>query len=310
MDGWSMSPLDRDQPAGRVLALVLEAHLEEFRSREESVRAGEDAEDLHRYRVVLRRTRSLLSAGGSVYPAEELELLEAMTAHLAALTSPVRDLDVLLEHLGDWIAEVTPRLHAGGQELREQLASSRAAARAQLIAELDGEFSQVLVRRWQAMASVYRVGGTESGPDVRRPAGEVVDEMILASFKRLRRQGRRARRSSVDAEWHRLRKRVKRFRYLLAAFEDLYEPDTFDRVLEELADLQDGLGELQDHVAEAGHLIVVGEAAGGRGALLAGALVDHLDAATPGARRHCRHAWDHFDRPKVRRHLREALAGG
>lgn len=291
-----------------MFALVLENHLEEFRVCEAGVRGGDDIEDFHRYRVVLRRTRSLLGAGASVYPAEELELLTAMVAHLAALTSPLRDLDVLLEQLPEHVRRVSPRLRGGEELLRLQLEQARTDARAFLDAEMGSEFADVLGRRWQVMASVYRVGGTESGPDARRAAGEVVDEVILASFKRLRRQGRRARRSSVDAEWHRLRKHVKRFRYLLAAFEDLYEPDTFDEVLEELADLQDGLGELQDHVAEAGHLIVVGEAAGGRGAMLAGALVDHLDAATPGARRHCRHAWDRFDRPKVRRHLRKALS--
>lgn len=309
MDGWAMSPLDRDQPAGRVLALVLEDHLEEFRNRAELVRDGDDAEDLHRYRVVLRRSRSLLSAGRSVYPAEELELLSAMTAHLATLTSPVRDLDVLLDHLDARVDRVTPRLRAGVPALRDQLKAERTRARESLLADMGGEFAEVLMRRWQVMASVYRVGGTDSGPDARRPAGDVVDAMILASFKRLRRQGRRARGSTTDADWHRLRKRVKRFRYLLSAFEDLYEPGTFDRVLKELADLQDGLGELQDRVAEAGHLVAAGEVVGGSGALLAGALVDHLDADAPGARRRCRKAWDRFERPKVRRHLREALGG-
>lgn len=305
---WSLSTDDRDQPAARVFALVLEAHLEEFRRRERAVRDGEDAEDLHKYRVVVRRTRSLLAAGGGVFPAEELDLLAAMMAQLAALTSPVRDLDVLLHDLDDRVDGVAERLRVGLPELRSQLLLARARGRAELGAALDGDFSVVLVRRWQTMASVYRVGGTEPGPDALRPAGEVVDDVIWRSFRKLRRQGRRAREGQVDVEWHRLRKRLKRFRYLLMAFEDLSPPGTFSKVLAELADLQEGLGELQDHVARADLIEAAGRSAGGHGALLAGALVDHLSAETPGARRACELAWDRFDRPKVRRHLRRALS--
>lgn len=306
---WSLSTADRDQPAARVFALVLESHLEEFRRREQPVRAGEDAEDLHKYRVVLRRTRSLLASGDAVFPAEELSLLSAMAEQLAALTSPVRDLDVLLDDLEARADHVAQRLRLGVPELRTQLLLARARARAELLGALEGDFSVVLLRRWQTMASVYRVGGSEPGEDARRPAGDVVDAVIWTSFRRLRKQGRRARRSDVDVEWHRLRKRLKRFRYLLMAFEDLYPEGTFSRVLRELAALQEGLGELQDHVAKADMIEVAGIEAGGHGALVAGALVDHLSAETPGARRACEQAWDRFERPKVRRHLRQALAG-
>jgi CHAD domain-containing protein len=304
---WTLSTDDRGQPAARVFALVLEAHLEEFRRREQLVRGGEDAEDLHKYRVVIRRTRSLLAAGRGVYPAEELDLLSAMVAQLATLTSPVRDLDVLLEDLDPRTEAVAERLRAGLPTLRAELATARARSRAELTEALEGDFSVVLQRRWQTMASVFRLGGTESGPDALRPAGEVVDDVIWASFRTLRKHGRRAAASEIDDDWHRLRKRLKRFRYLLVAFEDLYPDGTFTRVLRELAGLQEGLGELQDHVARADLIESAGLEAGGGAALLAGALVDHLSAQTPGARRACEVAWSRFDRPKVRRHLREAL---
>lgn len=305
---WALSPGDRDQPAARVFALVLDEHLTEFRRREVAVREGEDAEDLHKYRVVIRRTRSLLVAGEDVFPAEELALLEAMVAQLATLTSPVRDLDVLLHDLDDRVDSVAPRLREGLPDLRAALEAQRVRHRAELTAALDGDFSEVLLRRWQTMANVYRIGGTEPGPDALRPAGAVVDGVVWAAFRRLRKLGRTARSSEQDTDWHRLRKRLKRFRYLLMAFEGLYPEGTFSRVLRELADLQDGLGELQDHVARVELIEAAGVAAGGHGALLAGALIDQLCTETPAARRACERSWDAFDRPKVRRHLRTALA--
>lgn len=305
---WQLSPEDRDQLSARIFALVLEGYLEEFRDLGQRVRVGDDVEDLHQYRVVLRRTRSLLVGGQRVFPDEELSLLAAMATQLTAMTSPVRDLDVLSKGLDRHLDGVAERLHLGASDLRRELERARAEARDELVAALDGDFSAVLVRRWQAMASVYRIGGTESGPDALRPAGEVVDAVVWGTFRSLRRQGRRARSAERDADWHRLRKHLKRYRYLLSAFEDLYPPGTFSKVLRELAELQDGLGQLQDHVASIELLESAGLRAGGRAALLSGGLIDHLCGQTPGARHSCEQAWDRFDRKKVRRHLKEALS--
>jgi len=330
---WALSPGDRDQPAARVFALLLEQLLADFTRREaavrsgadavrsgadavrsgaDAVRSGADAEVLHKYRVVIRRTRSLLAAGATVFPDEELELLAAMLARLAALTSPVRDLDVLLGDFDDRVDAVGAVLGDGRGELRAALESQRSRDRDELFAALDGQFSTVLLRRWHSMASVYRLGGAEPGPDALRPAGEVADEVLWATFRRLRTLGRRARASEHDTDWHRLRKRLKRFRYVLMAFEDMYPPGTLSRVLGDLADLQDGLGELQDHAVRVQIIRDAGVGAGGHAALLAGALVDRLCVETPDARRACERSWDAFDRPKVRRHLRGALvpAGG
>jgi CHAD domain-containing protein len=305
---WVLSVADRGQPAARVMALLLEAHLEQFRRREARVRAGEDPEDLHKYRITIRRTRSLLAAGKKVFPPEELALLAAMTEQLALLTSPVRDLDVLLADLDTMADEVAEPLQDGLLPLREELERRRGEARAELTAALEGDFAGVLHRRWQAMASVYRVGGSEPGPDALRPIGHVADRAVRSAYRRLRTAGRRALASQLDEDWHVVRKRIKRVRYLLMDVEPLYPEGCFDRVLTELAELQDGFGELQDHVASVTHLESAGLAVGGRAALLAGALIDRMTNRTPEARRAAAEAWERFDRPKVRRHLRQALS--
>lgn len=305
---WTLSVEDRVQPAARVMALLLEAHLEQFRRREARVRGGEDPEDLHKFRITIRRTRSLLAAGKKVFPPEELALLAAMTEQLALLTSPVRDLDVLLADLDALVDDVAEQLQDGLPSLRQELERRRDEARAELTAALEGDFSGVLHRRWQAMASVYRVGGSEPGADALRPIGEVADRAVRQAYRRLRTQGRRALASQLDEDWHVVRKRIKRVRYLLMDFEPLYPEGSFDRVLGELAELQDGFGELQDHIARVAHLESAGLAVGGRAALLAGALMDRLTNQTPDARRAAVAAWERFDRPKVRRHLRQALS--
>jgi CHAD domain-containing protein len=304
---WRLGPADRDQPAGRVLPLLLGGYLEAFRDREPGVRVDTDPEELHQFRVNLRRARSLMAAGRRVFPEEELTLLLALASWMANATSPVRDLDVLLDDLPGLGTRVSPELSDGVGDLVDAIERRRDAAFDELIEALDGERYPVLLRRWQAMSTVFRVGGGDPGPDARRPTGEVVDELVLRAFTRLRKRGKRAMRTDDLEAWHGLRKAMKRFRYLVSAFAPMYEKGSFDKVLRHLSDLQDTLGRLQDHHVQAAIVEEVGIAEGGRTALAAGVIADalHRDAADVHA--HCREAWADFDRPKLRKRLHALL---
>lgn len=306
-DPWRLGPSDRDQPAGRVLPLVLGTYLEDFREAEPAVRSDGDPEDLHRFRVSLRRARSLMAVGSDVLPSEELVLLQALASWFANVTSPVRDLDVLLVDLDDLGRSVVPELHDALDELRVAVAAQRADAFDALVAELDGDRYPVLLRRWQAMTAVVRVGGSDPGPDARRPMGEVSDQLIWSSYRRLRRRGRRAMSTDDLDAWHDLRKAIKRFRYLVAAFAPMYPDSAFEKVPRRLADLQDTLGRLQDHHVQAAWIETIGVSAGGRAALAAGVVANTLHERSERAHDHCREAWAEFDRPKLRRRLRVLL---
>lgn len=305
---WKLGPADRAQPAGRVLPLVLGGYLEAFRDREAGVRADDDAEELHQFRVNLRRARSLMAVGRDVFPSEELVLLMALASWMANVTSPVRDLDVLLEDLPTLDGRVVPELADATDALDDALGRRRDESFDALIEAMDGERYPVLLRRWQAMSTVFRVGGGEPGPDARRPMGDVADELVLAAFRRLRKRGKRAMKSDDLEAWHDLRKAIKRFRYVVAAFSPMYPKGSFRKVLRHLADLQDTLGRLQDHHVQAALIEQVGVEEGGRAALAAGVLADSLHRDAEAAHAHCRDAWAEFDRPKLRRQLHELLA--
>ena len=241
---------DREQPAGRVFALLLGAHLRAFRRHEPGVRLGEDPEELHQFRVALRRARALLAGGRDVFPEEERGLLEALMARFAELTSEVRDLDVLLESYDDRVAQLSPRLRTGAPELERRLRARSAAARSELIAAMDGDLYPVLLRRWQVLSSVYRIGGGDPGPDAHRRSGDVIDELLARNDRRVRTRAKRARKGHDITEWHSLRKRVKRYRYLVTDVAPLCEQGSPRKVATALGELQDRLGELQADMAD------------------------------------------------------------
>lgn len=305
--GWRPGPEDREQPAGRVLPLLLGGYLAEMRGHEHGARVGDD-EELHQFRVSMRRGRSLMAVGSRVFPEEELHLLGALATWMMDVTSPVRDLDVLLAEMPTLGDRVVPELGDGVASLTAALLDRRGAARRDLVAALDGERYQVLLRRWDVMSTVYRIGGGEPGPDARRRTGPVVDRMLLASFERLRRRGTAALGTDERTSWHDLRKALKRFRYLVSTFAPMYPDGSFDKVLKRLASLQDALGELQDRHVHAAIVEEVGVAAGGRSALAAGVVADSLHRDSEEAHRRCRDLWSDFDRPKLRHRMRDLLA--
>ena len=85
-------------PAGRV-ALALAAQRAALLRNDPGVRLGRDIEDLHRMRVAVRRMRALLRAARPMLDRQWADELRRRLGWLGGALGPVRDLDVLIEHL-------------------------------------------------------------------------------------------------------------------------------------------------------------------------------------------------------------------
>ena len=300
-------PEDRDRAAGRVLPALLGDLRREFVAREPGVLADVDIEALHQYRVTVRRARSLVRAGRGVFPSAARRDLRRELSRCAALTSPVRDLDVLLEDLDAQVERLSPELRAGAPSLRARLVEDRADAFGALREGLLAASHAPLLRDWQRLSRTVHLGAGGLERDALTPVGAVADRMVWHSFRAARAAGARARSTDEREAWHDLRKELKQFRYVIAAVRPLYAPGTFAEVRARLPRLQDALGELQDRHVQADLIAAAGRAAGGDAALTAGALADRLHSGARSAQHQCRSAWRHFDRPRVRRELRDEL---
>ncbi len=306
---WTMGPEDRTQPAGRVFPLVLDGQLVDLRRHEQPTLGDEDPIHLHDLRVALRRARSLVSAGCDVFAEGPRRALAADMRELSRTSSQVRDLDVLIEAIGGRAPTISDELADGTELLLAALRLRRRTRFGEMERRLGGPDHARMVRTWQHLGAVYRVGGDEPGPDALRPTGKVVDAALMAAFRRVRNAGRVAHATDELEDWHELRKRLKRLRYLVVAFAPLYPEGSMDQVVRRLRKLQNVLGRLQDLATDIELIESVGVAAGGRAALTAGALSDQLHRATDEDLQRCLGAWERFDQRQVRRHLREAITG-
>ncbi len=304
---WELTVDARDDQAGRVVALVAEGYLTSFLARERGVRA-DDVEELHQFRVDLRRTRSVLHSFRGVLPEQRRRAASSAMREMTAPTSAVRDLDVLGESLGSLLGDV---LSDDTLRVAGMVEARRLAARAEMLEALDGPLTARLVQTWRSVSEVYVIGGGPA-PLAHRRMGPVADAALWDAYRRGRAAGKAATRSDDLEHWHELRKALKGYRYLLEAFAPLWERDGRKAVRRELRALQDHIGGLQDLRVQAvvfEELAREADAVGWRStANLARGVARRLRDDIEQTRRGCRAAWSAFDTHETR-DLMRSLTG-
>ena len=234
---------------GELAYAVIRRQLAVLTAKEPGTRLGEDSEDLHDMRVATRRLRAALDLFAEVLPVRAQTYREELR-WLGGVLGAVRDLDVQLEGLGDLSDTLAgwsgAALHVGDHDpladLSALLERDRERARAELLAALD---SVRWERLYAGLASMARQGPLRRSLATRVPAAIAVPDLVVARHDKVAKAARRARRSGVVADFHRLRIGCKRLRYSLEFSADVYRGRTA-RYVRRLTALQDELGLLQD----------------------------------------------------------------
>ena len=100
------APAERTAPGrkaspGEHLQAMLEAQYRAVVAHDPGTRLGRDPEELHQMRVATRRLRAFLRAGRPLLDVDWAESLRLELRWLGGVLGPVRDLDVLVDHLRD-----------------------------------------------------------------------------------------------------------------------------------------------------------------------------------------------------------------
>jgi CHAD domain-containing protein len=254
-----------DSSVGDLAYAVLRRQLAVLRDKEPGTRLGEDPEELHDMRVATRRLRAALDLFIGVLPVRAQSYRAELT-WLASVLGDVRDLDVQQEALPEMADAVEGwgallGLAPGEDplaDLIDLLDREREVARAAMLAALDSPRWDRLQR---GLASMVQQGPLRRSTATRLPAAMAVPELVLARHTAVVRAAKRAKKSGVPSDFHRLRIRCKRLRYALEFSAELYEGRT-SRYIKRLAALQDQLGLFQDSEVAATRLatLATGEA--------------------------------------------------
>ncbi len=280
-------PLIRE-PGARRLRKMIEVQRRALVGHDPGARLGEDPENLHQHRVASRRTRAFLHATRAFVDPGWRRSLTVALRELGAVTGPVRDLDVLLDHVREEVGGLPEPDRRGAQSLVTKLEHERGVKRHDLLAVLDGDRYRLLLARLRLPPRL--------APGVERVRLERVSRK---EFRRLAETVARLGKHPADSAMHRLRIQLKRARYAA----ELASPGSADdrRFVDDAKALQDLLGEYQDSlVAEKQlRLATVGDDQTAR-AFVAGRIAERQVARRELVRQALPDAWKRLRRSGAR----------
>jgi CHAD domain-containing protein len=218
--------------------VVLRQQFSEFLARESGTALGEDVEQLHDMRVAARRLRAAFRVFRDVLPPALVRRGEALREIGEALGS-VRDLDVQIERFEAMRAASSWSDANAIAPLVASLREQREAARTALLERfMSAGYRQFVTDMRAMLAAAVTEDKTESADEFAR--AHVRDDV-----RKFVRDAKALEPTSPHAQYHELRKRGKRLRYLLEFFADSCGGSGV-RALRLLRASQDRLGELQD----------------------------------------------------------------
>lgn len=304
----TMSILDAAWSVQSILLRDLEAN-------EDGTRQNLDSEFLHDFRVAIRRTRSAMSQLKRVLPPDEVTLLSEELRWLGRLTGPTRDLDVHLEMIASYCADLPKEIGIHLTPMITYMKELRCQAQAELVEQLNSARYLSLKALWREQIS-QGSRGSSIHPDADRPVREVVSERIWKIYRRLLRNGGMITPSSHPERMHDLRKEAKKLRYLIEFFSSIYPAKPMARVTQTLKQLQTNLGSFNDlevqhaTIRRIAEEMMTTQACGSSTILAMGALLKHLSAGQSDARREFGRCFARFSTAKNQKMFRHLFRKG
>lgn len=236
-----------DATVEEALSAIVRHCLGHLMANEAVTRLGQDPEGVHQMRVALRRLRSALQIFRPFIPAEQMDDIAPRVKALADALGPAREWDVFLDELLPPVAGALPD-HAGLEALAAAARAARDRGYAQVRAALadPGHTALLLdLAAWVDARGWRNQPVSEQSTLLLAPVIDMAGTLLGKRHRKARKRGRGFARQAAAAR-HELRIALKKLRYATDFFRSLYEGKALRRFLDELSNLQDHLGHLQD----------------------------------------------------------------
>jgi CHAD domain-containing protein len=217
------------------LRYLLERQVRQIETTDPGLRLGGDDEDVHKLRVATRRSRALLRAARALL-GDRLEELNAELKWLGGALGPVRDLDVLVDHLRREAERLDVDRKAGAR-IVATLDAERSQARETLLEALSSERYLALLDRFELELSLLPSIDTRTR----------LHDLAARDFRRLRKAFAALGDEPSDDALHAARILAKRARYT-SELASASEGKAVARFAEDVKELQDVIGIHQDAV--------------------------------------------------------------
>ena len=207
-----------------------------------SQRGGSDRpESIHRFRIGLRRLRSVLSAFSKVLPEDERRSLNQRLGSVGRSYSRLREWDVFLADTVQPLAESLP-----DEPSIIEIDVTARDARKRALPDSGGLRRQVddIVATIEEAAWLQRPTGAFEA-EWQKDLKGFASGLLGKRHRRIRKHLKKVDIADQD-DFHKLRIEAKKIRYPTEMFGNLFEPKAADAYLDRLIAVQDALGHLND----------------------------------------------------------------
>jgi CHAD domain-containing protein len=250
--------LDPDMRSDEAAKIILRSLFQVIRTNEAFIEKDLDTEFLHDYRVAIRRTRSALNQIKNVFPSESTLRFKKDFSFVGKLSNQLRDLDVYLFKKDAYKAMLPSLLRDDIEPLFVYLCNKRSKALKQLVSSFNSDKYRRILLDWEAFLNEpQRDVPTASNADkciltmaqkrISKLYGSIVESinMILENID--------------DDKFHALRIECKKLRYLMEFFSSLFSRKNMNALIEQLKNLQNKLGDLNDLCVQQEYLLNISD---------------------------------------------------
>lgn len=265
-------------------------------SRQHDAVIAGDVESIHQLRVSSRRLRAAIELFSSVLYSSALKLYRRDIPWIAHQAGEVRNCDVLETIFKERARKLDPALKESLDPVVAAIGVERAAAHSQLIHDLSSKRYQSLVARL-------------SSPPIKMARasaklGLAAADLLEPSLRRAAKKGAKLDDEAPSADFHKLRVRVKRLRYVLEMVPAM-AGKRHRKALARIEELQELLGNYNDVSTAIAWLHNYAASSGAPPAtiLAAGGMLHSLSQRSRKLRSRCLKAWERLDKSEILKDL-------
>ena len=254
-------PLSADDVPTDAFARIALSCLDHLQLNHQGAINSDDPEYIHQMRVATRRLRAALRLFAPLLPPRFVDPLLPQLRELMSVLGRARDLDVLLAEIAEPVLQALPdepRLAALVGIITDRRFDARKSALRFLRSPRHGSIVLQALATLNAKIDPPKVDAGKSAIDADSPFSLTLIDFANNRLRRLRKKVLQlAEAASIDdpTSLHALRIGIKRLRYALEFFSPLAQPKALRRMLLQLAELQETLGQIND-LANAGELLM------------------------------------------------------
>ena len=238
----SITDYRAETTTSKVLQALFIELIYEAKSHIPAVLTQDDDEELHQYRVALRKMHSILNEFRRCMDKDIYTLLKYELKSMISPTNELRDLDVFLANMDDYRKMLRPKQQKSLTGLESRLKQER---------NKDFEEVKQFVKSSEYLGMLSVINDLTKEDKFYSTCSQnaidtVLRNLILKRYEAIRSEAKKLNQKSEPDAFHALRLSVKKQRYLIETFAHLFHPGPYAKVSKRLKSFQTRLGHLQD----------------------------------------------------------------